>query len=62
MSSTELNQALLLFLVVVSVLAVAVAVAARVYLVNWLGERAGEKRAQPLLESVLLRNPASFLA
>ena len=42
-SSAELNQALLLFLLVVSVLAVA----ARVYLVNWLGERAEEKGRNP---------------
>ena len=57
-SSAELNQALLLFLLVVSVLAVAVA--ARVYLVNWLGERVVADIRKAVFAQVLKLEPAFF--
>jgi len=57
-SSAELNQALLLFLLVVSVLAVAVA--ARVYLVNWLGERVVADIRKAVFAQVLRLEPAFF--
>jgi len=57
-SGAELNQALLLFLLVVSVLAVAVA--ARVYLVNWLGERVVADIRKAVFAQVLKLEPAFF--
>ncbi len=57
-SGAELNQALLLFLAVVSVMAVAVA--ARVYLVNWLGERVVADIRKAVFAQVLRLEPAFF--
>ena len=57
-SSTALNQALLLFLVVVTVMAAAVA--ARVYLVNWLGERVVADIRTAVFSRVLKLEPAFF--
>jgi ATP-binding cassette subfamily B protein len=57
-SERELNQALLLFLLVVSVLSVAVA--ARVYLVTWLGERVVADIRKAVFAQVLKLEPAFF--
>jgi len=59
-SGTELNQALLLFLVVVTVMAAAVA--ARVYLVNWMGERVVADIRKAVFSQVLKLEPAFFEA
>jgi ATP-binding cassette subfamily B protein len=57
-SGTELNQALLLFLVVVTVMAAAVA--ARVYLVSWMGERVVADIRKAVFNQVLKLEPAFF--
>ena len=57
-SSAELNQALLLFLVVVTVMAVSVA--ARVYLVTWVGERVVADMRKAVFAQVLKLDPAFF--
>ena len=57
-SGRELNQALLLFLLVVTVMAAAVA--ARVYLVNWMGERVVADIRKAVFRQVLKLEPAFF--
>ena len=57
-SSTALNQALLLFLVVVTVMAASVA--ARVYLVTWIGERVVADIRKAVFAQVLRLEPAFF--
>ncbi|MDN5870246.1 MAG: ATP-binding cassette domain-containing protein [Nitrococcus sp.] len=57
-SATALNQALLLFLVVVVVMAVSVA--ARVYLVTWIGERLVADIRRAVFAQVLKLEPAFF--
>ena len=57
-SETALNQALTLFLVVVSVMAVSVA--ARVYLVTWIGERVVADIRKAVFAQVLKLEPAFF--
>jgi ATP-binding cassette subfamily B protein len=57
-SATALNQALLLFLVVVIVMAVSVA--ARVYLVTWIGERVVADIRKAVFARVLKLDPAFF--
>jgi ATP-binding cassette subfamily B protein len=57
-SETALNQALLLFLVVITVMAVSVA--ARVYLVTWIGERVVADIRKAVFDQVLKLEPAFF--
>ncbi len=57
-SATALNQALLLFLVVVTVMAASVA--ARVYLVTWIGERVVADIRKAVFAQVLKLEPAFF--
>ena len=57
-SETALNQALLLFLLVVTVMAVSVA--ARVYLVTWIGERVVADIRKAVFAQVLKLEPAFF--
>jgi len=57
-SATALNQALLLFLVVVTVMAASVA--ARVYLVTWIGERVVADIRKAVFARVLKLEPAFF--
>jgi len=57
-SSAALNQALLLFLVVVTVMAASVA--ARVYLVTWIGERVVADIRKAVFARVLKLEPAFF--
>ena len=57
-SAEALNQALLLFLLVVSVMTVSVA--ARVYLVTWIGERVVADVRKAVFAKVLLLEPAFF--
>lgn len=57
-SGAALNQALLLFLVVVTVMAVSVA--ARVYLVTWIGERVVADIRKAVFAQVLKLEPAFF--
>jgi ATP-binding cassette, subfamily B, bacterial len=57
-STPALNKALLLFLVVVTVMAVSVA--ARVYLVNWIGERVVADIRKAVFGQVLRMEPAFF--
>ena len=57
-SATALNQALLLFLVVVTVMAASVA--ARVYLVTWIGERVVADIRKAVFAQVLKLDPAFF--
>jgi len=57
-SGTALNQALLLFLVVVTVMAASVA--ARVYLVTWIGERVVADIRKAVFARVLTLEPAFF--
>ena len=57
-SGEALNQALLLFLVVVTVMAASVA--ARVYLVTWIGERVVADIRKAVFEQVLKLEPAFF--
>ena len=57
-SETALNQALLLFLVVVTVMAASVA--ARVYLVTWIGERVVADIRKAVFAQVLKLEPAFF--
>jgi ATP-binding cassette subfamily B protein len=57
-SGAALNQALLLFLVVVSVMAASVA--ARVYLVTWVGERVVADIRKAVFSRVLKLEPAFF--
>jgi ATP-binding cassette subfamily B protein len=57
-SSAALNQALLLFLMVVTVMAVSVA--ARVYLVTWIGERVVADIRKAVFARVLELEPAFF--
>lgn len=57
-SSAALNHALLLFLVVVAIMAVSVA--ARVYLVTWLGERVVADIRKAVFAQVLKLEPAVF--
>jgi ATP-binding cassette subfamily B protein len=57
-SGTALNQALLLFLVVVTVMAASVA--ARVYLVTWIGERVVADIRKAVFARVLALEPAFF--
>ena len=57
-SAEALNEALLLFLLVVSVMTVSVA--ARVYLVTWIGERVVADVRKAVFAKVLLLEPAFF--
>jgi len=57
-SSAALNQALLLFLIVVTVMAASVA--ARVYLVTWIGERVVADIRKAVFAQVLKLEPAFF--
>ncbi|MGB5276733.1 MAG: ABC transporter transmembrane domain-containing protein [Gammaproteobacteria bacterium] len=57
-SETALNQALMLFLVVVTVMAASVAV--RVYLVTWIGERVVADIRKAVFAKVLKLEPAFF--
>ena len=57
-SSTELNQALFLFLVVVTVMAASAA--ARVYLVTWIGERVVADMRKAVFAQVLKLDPTFF--
>ncbi|MBT8130331.1 MAG: ATP-binding cassette domain-containing protein [Gammaproteobacteria bacterium] len=57
-SATALNQALLLFLVVVTVMAASVA--ARVYLVTWIGERVVADIRKAVFARVLKLEPSFF--
>ena len=57
-SAAALNQALALFLVVVTVMAVSVA--ARVYLVTWIGERVVADIRKAVFAQVLRLEPAFF--
>ncbi len=57
-SSAELNKALGLFLIVVTVMAVSVA--ARVYLVTWIGERVVADIRKAVFAQVLKLDPAFF--
>ena len=57
-SATALNQALLLFLIVVTVMAASVA--ARVYLVTWIGERVVADIRKAVFAQVLKLEPAFF--
>jgi ATP-binding cassette subfamily B protein len=57
-SATALNQALMLFLVVVTVMAASVA--ARVYLVTWIGERVVADIRKAVFAQVLKLEPAFF--
>ncbi len=57
-SGTALNQALLLFLTVVTVMAASVA--ARVYLVTWIGERVVADIRKAVFARVLQLEPAFF--
>ena len=57
-SAEALNQALLLFLLVVTVMTVSVA--ARVYLVTWIGERVVADVRKAVFAKVLLLEPAFF--
>ncbi len=57
-SGTALNQALLLFLIVVTVMAASVA--ARVYLVTWIGERVVADIRKAVFAQVLKLEPAFF--
>ena len=57
-SETALNQALLLFLVVITVMAASVA--ARVYLVTWIGERVVADIRKAVFAQVLKLEPAFF--
>jgi ATP-binding cassette subfamily B protein len=57
-SGRELNQALLLFLIVVTVMSASVA--ARVYLVTWLGERVVADIRKAVFAQVLKLEPAFF--
>ena len=57
-SATALNQALLLFLVVISVMAISVA--ARLYLVTWIGERVVADIRKAVFDRVLALEPAFF--
>ncbi len=57
-SSTQLNQALLLFLIVVTVMAASVA--ARVYLVTWVGERVVADIRKAVFAQVLKLDPTFF--
>ena len=57
-SATALNQALLVFLVVVTVMAASVA--ARVYLVTWIGERVVADIRKAVFAQVLKLEPAFF--
>ncbi len=57
-SSAALNQALLLFLVVITVMAASVA--ARVYLVTWIGERVVADIRKAVFARVLKLEPAFF--
>jgi ATP-binding cassette subfamily B protein len=57
-SATALNQALLLFLLVVTVMAASVA--ARVYLVTWIGERVVADIRKAVFARVLKLEPAFF--
>jgi len=57
-SETALNQALMLFLVVVTVMAASVA--ARVYLVTWIGERVVADIRKAVFAKVLKLEPAFF--
>ena len=59
-SVTALNQALMLFLVVITVMAVSVA--ARVYLVTWIGERVVADIRKRVFDRVLKLEPAFFEA
>ncbi len=57
-SGAALNQALLLFLVVVTVMSASVA--ARVYLVTWIGERVVADIRKAVFARVLKLEPAFF--
>lgn len=57
-SAEALNEALLLFLLVVSIMTVSVA--ARVYLVTWIGERVVADVRKAVFAKVLLLEPAFF--
>ncbi|MGD8851656.1 MAG: ABC transporter transmembrane domain-containing protein, partial [Gammaproteobacteria bacterium] len=57
-SAAALNRALLLFLVVVTIMAVSVA--ARVYLVSWIGERVVADIRKAVFAQVLRLEPAFF--
>jgi ATP-binding cassette subfamily B protein len=57
-SGAELNQALMLFLLVVTIMAISVA--ARVYLVNWIGERVVADIRKAVFAQVLQLEPAFF--
>jgi ATP-binding cassette subfamily B protein len=59
-SVTALNQALMLFLVVITVMAASVA--ARVYLVTWIGERVVADIRKRVFDRVLKLEPAFFEA
>jgi ATP-binding cassette subfamily B protein len=57
-SGAELNQALTMFLLVVTIMAISVA--ARVYLVNWIGERVVADIRKAVFAQVLKLEPAFF--
>jgi ATP-binding cassette subfamily B protein len=57
-SGAELNRALALFLLVVTIMAISVA--ARVYLVNWIGERVVADIRKAVFAQVLKLEPAFF--